>query len=658
MDAESEKELEQMRKLDRLRKLVQTILRSHLLFLGITFFIILCVVLTFVIFHVTHSQSRYLARLTLCYQPKQTGKIGQYDDKYVYLILNRQTTRMNFVKTGDGKEKKRARIAGNIQIETKRKHPHNFFIRLNASSESEAVALINEFAQICIHAYIKERTYDLRKWKKVLDDERAGIAGDIRKCSDEIIRLTLPLQVVSLDKDYEMLRMQISEFQTNRTRLKFTLDNLNSRKNELEKALHLINPAVLNNRDEIKVFFTDLEKLDSEIDRATELYTDENPKMIALKSRRKALKEKMDRFMKSKGIQSADPQTIRNAEKIYGELKTILSELDAKNGEMQVLDGELEVCNKRFRMISECQPRIQTMMQQKANLQESLRRLDESIAEINYMLLMVKEDLFVNEKASSAVGNRPFTKKNIAICLFSALVFVAFCAALTVVLEIIFGRVANAEELQIYDEFHYLGVLPASEEMFNSDEREKMTFNKLFHKFELQGLHVIFTGALPGAKIINELFEFFEWNFAMSGHRMLIVDMVLAEGFDKEPDSDCETMIVTFSAGKCYLPIASGKFLSPSELELLKNDFQILKKNYDYIFIRHVFSMKRSILFLEQIAEFCDALLVAVGAGKTPRKSLRSLLTAQGKIKIPVMTIMTDHFVKKLNKDLNQEAES
>ena len=658
MSAESDRELEQMENLDKLRKLVQTILGSHLVLLAVLFVLILGAILAFVAVSGAYSPRRYQARLTLCYQPKQKGKIGQYDDKYVLMILNRQTTRLHFVAGGEEKDGKRQRVADNILIDTERKQQHNFSIQLFAPTEERAVELINEFAQTCIQEYTRERTADLRKWKKVLDDERQEIFQGSRKISEQIARMTMPLQVVSVDKDYESLRTQLGELQASRSRQKLALDQLNSRREQLEKELSAVSPAVLQNLPELKAFFADLKKLDEEIARAAELYTEANPKMIALQTRRDAVNRRLERFKKDKEIRSVDPQMLRVAETVDRELKALRTDLEAKSNEMRVLDEEIADCEKRFRMLTEYQPKLQNLMQQRQSLQESMKRLEESISEINYMLLMVQEDLFVNEKATSAVGNPPITKKKLAVCIFAALVFVSFLAAVTVLLEFFFGRVANAEELQIYKEFRYLGVLPATEEMFDSKEREKMAFNKIFHHFQTQGLHVIFTGALPGSRIINELFEFFEWSFAMAGHRMLVLDLVDAEVFDAEPDPDSETMIVTFSGGKGYLPLASKKFLSPSELELLKNDLQILKKDYDYLFIRHSVAMRRSILFLSQIAEFCDGALVAVGAGRTPRKSLRHLLAMQIKLKIPVMTVLTDQFVKKLNKDLNQEAES
>ena len=657
-DEYSDKEQAQLRKLDQLRKLVQTILGHHILLLVIVFILILGAVLSSVLMVVLYSPSRYLARLNLCFQPKQKGKIGQYDDRYVLQILKRKSTRVSFYSQKDGKDPKRRQLARRIMFSVNRKQPHNFTILLHAASESDAVEYINDFAQICISEYIRERTLDLKKWKRVLEEERKGLNEKTQKLNAEMAKMTMPLNIISPEKDFERLRTQMNDLQSSRVRLNYVLKNLEQRKTQLEKELAAVNPKMLEYQFEIKKFFAELEKLDNEITLSGELYTPENPKMIALLSRRNAEQKRLALFLHSKGIGSADPQMLRLAEKLNTELKSVQQELEAKNGELRILEGEIEGCRNRFLALSQYRPRIQMLTQQRKNLQESMQRLDESISEINYMLLMVKEDLFIGEKASSAVGNQPFSKKKLAISIFAALALTAFVAALVVLLEFFFGKIADAKELMLYEDFHYLGVLPDAEKMFSSEDRERMIFNKIFHKFQAVGPHVIFTAALPGAKILNQLFDFFDWSFAVSGRKMLVIDMILAEEFEDMPDPDSNTVLITFSKGKCHLPLASKKYLSPTESEMLKSDFEILKKEFDYIFIRHSFTLRRSILLLEQIASLCDGALVAVGAGRTPRKSLRNLISTQLRINIPFMTILTDHQKKRLHKELNLEAES
>ena len=71
MSEETDKELEQLRKLDKLRKLVQTILGSHMTLLVFVFLLVLASVLTIMAVIISYSPSRYLASVMLCYQPKQ-----------------------------------------------------------------------------------------------------------------------------------------------------------------------------------------------------------------------------------------------------------------------------------------------------------------------------------------------------------------------------------------------------------------------------------------------------------------------------------------------------------------------------------------------------------------------------------------------------------
>ena len=680
MSNETDKELEQLQKLDKLRKLVQTILGSHITLLFLIFLIVLASVLAIMASVVSYSHSRYLARVTLCYQPKQKGKISQYDEKYVLGILQRKSTRQNFlrqigIKAGvdipdenadrknwisklSKKDRKRIIAANQIQFLTHKKQPRNFNILLNAASEDDAVELVNEFARVCIQEYTKERTQDLLSWKATLEKEREGLKEQIKECNNKISQLVMPLNIITPEKEYERIRIQLNEFQTSRIRLSVVLGNLNNRKKQLEKELSEVNPSVLLYQHEIKTFQAELDRLDKEVMAASEIYTDENPKMIAILSRRKSVQTRMDEFLHSKGIKTFDNTIIAKAEKLSAEQKTLLAELETRENEMRVLDSEIADCRKRFRLMTEYQPKLQQLTQQRHTLHESLARLDESISEINYMLLMVSKDLFVNENATSAIGNRPFAKKKLAVCVFAAIVITGFAASLIVLLEFFFGHVANANELKLYDEFNYLGELPGHEKMFSSEDVKTVILNKIFHNFQAAELHLVFINTLPGGKIIPPLFDSFEWNFGMSGHRMLLVDLVLAEEFQAEPDPNSKTILVTFSGGKAYLPLASQKFFAPAELELLKNDFQNLRQEYDYIFIRNSFCMRGSGLILEQIAEICDGLMVAVGAGKTRRSDLRFLLSVQLKIKIPVMTIMTEYSRRHLKKDLNQEVES
>ena len=418
---------------------------------------------------------------------------------------------------------------------------------------------------------------------------------------------------------------------------------------------------LLAHQKEIKEFFKELEALDKEIAKATELYTDENPKMIALNSRRSAVQKRMDSFLGEKNIKSADPQAIRQAETLSAELKSLNAELETKMNEKRVLDGEIADCGKRLELYKEYYPKLQVLYQQRRTQRESMQRLEESIAEIDYAQLMVKEDLFVNEPARSAWGNNPLSGKNLAVSFIAAMVLTGLFAFLVTLMEFIFGAVTDVRELMLYDEFHFLGVLPTSADLFENEERKTTAFNTVLHNFKEQDPKVVFSGNLSGGRLLPEFMDFLEVNFFTVGRRMLLIDVELAsEAQDvlENTDPAGDTMLVTFAGNRCILPVSSRKFLTPSEIELLRNDFTILKERYDYIFIRETLPLRRSKLLLGQVAPLCDAALYTVGAGKTPRKNLRELSAVRLKVGIPVMTILSDHVSARLNKDLELEAES
>ena len=658
---EYEREQEQMQKLDKLRKQILHILRTRFWFLAAIFVLVFAALLAAVSTQTKKSSTRYLARLTLCYNPKHKGKIEQYDDKYVLRILNRFGTKESFASQGNGRESKLLPIADKILIETDRKQPHTFTIKLYANSEDEAVSLINEFAAVCIRQYTAERTRDLQQWKAVLEEERKGVDKNLQEENAEVASLISQLQMTPKGKEYELQQLRLGELKNTRARIITVLKEQEQYEMELDAELDDINPMLILHQNELRAYLDQLNKLERKIFQDAQLYTEENPKMLGLITQRDVARKQLDDFLRENNIQSVDETEIKKAEELNAELKKVQHSIKEKLEEKKGVDSEIAECERRITLFNENKPKLEKLIQDRNVLQDSLKRLDESISDINYMLLMVSEDLFVNESAKSAVGNSPFSRKNMFISLFAAIVAASFIAVLTALIEFFFGKITDSKEMQLYSELYYLGVLPSSKNLFDSKDMEKNAFNAILHKFHQLDPHVVFASALPGAHILPQFFELLEWNFAMAGKKILVIDLVLAEEHEAPGDADenqPNTIIITFSGGKCFLPIASDKFLEPAEFELLKNDFAILKEQYDCIFIRHKPKRRQSKLFMEQIASLCDAALFSAGAGKTARKELRRLLTLKIKIKIPVMTILTEDAKENLNKDLNLEAES
>jgi len=651
MEQLSEREEEQLRRLSALRKQLQILLKHHLLLPCIAFVLFLCGLLALLCVRVTLSPTRYVARISLHYYPKQSGKIRPYEEQFMSQMFNRPALRSRFFEMVEKGEFDGVRPTGTVMVRVEKKRGGGFAVVTHARSEREAVAYTNGYAKLCLQEYSLRRTGELRKWEEVLKKKKQDVFRMIQELNRNKETLISPLRVASPDKDYERLRVNLSERQEIRSKLNFSLLNLKARGNRLREGLKRINPKLLENKQTIKEKSVELKKLESEISVARELYTEENPKLIALLSRRKALADGFEKFLKDSGLSLRDTQMLEYAEKMHLDLQAVQAELESKEEELRVLESEIAVTLSNFETLTKVLPRYQEYQQQIASQRDSLQKVDESLADINYLLVLVKNDLFITEKATSAVGQKPFRKKNLAVAVFAALALAGLTTALVVLLELLFGNVYDEAEMPLQSELVYLGRIPVTGEAFQSENAGDLIFSALGHHLQssTSDAHVVLAGALPGGLFPPEFFSAMEWAYAMSGKRVFFVDIVLAETLkDEQPMNDMG--IIYCSGDKGVLPIADSRFILPAEQELLKQDLMTLRKNYDIIFFRHSFAFCHDRLFLEEFIPLCDSLLIAVGLKKTSRKNLRMLAALQRDTGLKIMTILTDgiasHFKK------------
>ena len=636
METLSRKDIERIKKIELLRKLLQLIFLRRIKLFLIIFGSLLVLIFTGVYFFVTHSATRYIAEVSLYYFPKTARSINSFDSKYVLQMLNRQSVRHRFYEelSENGE-----RVPCAIKVDTHKKDSRRYDISVSANLESNAVTFANTFAEQCVKSYIEERTQNLENWKKVLQQKKQDVFKDISQVNLARHRLGAPVNAP--EKDFEQLRVIMEEQQSTHTKLNLTIANLEHRQKKLQSDISKLNPALSEFEKEIREFLETQKTLDRELMLARQLYTENNPKLIALMERKKSSDTAFAAFLKDKKLTAGDLNHLGEGDTVKTELKTVTDELEARRAEMRVLDIEIASTNNRFHRLNEILPHIQQLNQQNASLMESLQTIDASIADINYLLPLIKDDLKIGVKATKAWGSHPFDAKNVAIGLFAALAISGFAATLMMILEFIFGRVSGENELKLFYQFRYLGELPVQESL--SEAESEVEFNTICHMFQASVTqhHIVLTGTLPGGRLPTKLFETFEWNYAMAGKRMLSLEMVLANTFE-DPGYECDdTGIIVYSGSKGYLPVASKRLLAPTEIELIKRDFTTLRKSYDLIMIHHSASLRRDHLFLEQIALLCDGAIIVVGAGKTRRRNVRALAAMHEKTKMPIMTVLS-----------------
>ncbi len=642
MDDSSDRELEQLERIEQLRKLVQAILGNHICLMIVVFLLFLAIFLAFAYMSVTRSMDRYQATIVLHYYPNNTQKIQSYDTKYLVQMFNRQALIHKFFR--EMTDETGGKISSNrILVTQERKQNNSISITLFARTDNEAITLTNAFAQFCIREYTSERKTDLEKWRDALLQQKQDTFKEIQRINMEKDKLTVPLNVASPEKEYDRLRFTLGEKQAALVKLTLLVTNQQRKKEKLEEEMGELNPAILLYEKEIRGYTNDLKRIDTEILVLNEQYTEENPKMKAVLAQKKVLQENFDKFLRDKSISFYDINSIGKLDRITTELKGVSEELNVKEEELRLLKAEVSSGSEKFYKLNEIIPRYQQLSLQGANLLDSVQKINDNIADINYVLLLIKDDLFVGEQIEAAKGESWLNKKSIFIASFAAIVVTGFLALLTVLVEFRFGKVANAMEMELYSDFTFLGALPDSEKKLAGGDKESIVLNGIYHSFQNTGMehHIVLVAELPGATIIQGLFKNITWNYGMAGKEVLTIDIIDAKDLNENtPTTD--TCIISHRDWNGELPLENVNNITEAELQLLKTDLRILRKKYSLIFIRQKAPI-RDALFLKKISVVCDGLLIGIGAKRTLRKSLRALARAFHKEVLPVMTILTEH---------------
>ena len=153
MDDSIDRELEQLERIEQLRKLVQAILSNHICLLIVVFLFFLAAFLTFAYMTAIRANDRYHASIVLHYFPKDTKRIQAYDSKYLVQMFNRQALQHKFFKEMSDELAGSKVSISRILVGQERKQNNSITITLYTRTENEAITLTNSFAQFCIREY-------------------------------------------------------------------------------------------------------------------------------------------------------------------------------------------------------------------------------------------------------------------------------------------------------------------------------------------------------------------------------------------------------------------------------------------------------------------------------------------------------------------------
>ena len=646
MDEElTEAERARMRSLVAFQKVAVGIaLRWWLLFLAV-FFVLFSVFSIFLWTRGSKSVKRYEATTRLIFAPKKISRIDPIGDKQLMTVLERPSLKRRVAEHVKMDEMERMCLSSDMKIEQGRRQGTLFILTAASKTSNGAFAKANAYADILIEEYVAFRSKDLESWRHSLENRRKALVERLSDVEAEEAAFKAGSGALTPSEALIALNTLISDQRRNDSALGVDAANEEIKRRKLESSVGKIGPVVMANAQAIRRRVTAIATIDTELMALREKYTDINPRVAGKVAERAELVAELDGFMKSKGVEGVELEKIDLIEKAAAELMECRTRLDAIGEKRLALSREIADNEKRAAALSSTVMEYERIETRREDILASVRELDEQLGGISYAIGSLRNDLRQIERTRGADDHGPFGAKKAILAAGAAIVLAGAMLLVIVVVELVFGKVRGGREIVVYDGIDFLGALPGEGSMPPEEERETMGVVALKMLLAGKDAKTVFVCKLPGAVPHKAFAETVDFTATMSGASCFLLDIVSQNGF--VPPEGAEEMIgVVRSGQRGWFPAANRFALAPTELQMLKADIGAVSESFDNVYVRIDGVVRVGGTFFDQLLELCDAVLLFVGDGKTPRRAFafaRRHLKSAGK---PVMAIATGSSAK------------
>ena len=272
----------------------------------------------------------------------------------------------------------------NIQIEQTFRQTNYFVVSLSAATEKDAVAFVNMFAELCTLAYTDERMAYLESWKNVLEQNRNEFAAKIKENNDKMAQVEMKAVVLAPEKNYEFLQNRLTSERANLAKQEAALRAMEQQYKALEDSRADILPSLLPNIGRIHQYQAELAGLEQELRKLRELYTDRNPKVKAVETRRLETEKEFHAFLEQNGLGVADMTFLESAPAVIKELDRVSEELESMRSVYEVQQKLVASLNNDLESFVVNYPKRQELIRQQEKYASSMEKLDKTIMDINY----------------------------------------------------------------------------------------------------------------------------------------------------------------------------------------------------------------------------------------------------------------------------------
>lgn len=629
----TENEREQMQRLLTLQKVVFVIVLKWAWLFALLFVVLFGVFAAYLTFRGAKSVGRFTATTQLLYNPRKVADIDTINDKQIMSILDRASLKRGIANKVEMPLAEKECLAFDITIKQE-KRPTNLFT-LTAASQSwkGAVKKVNAYAETLIDEYAAYRAKDLKAWGASIQDRKAKLLEELSEIEAAEAGLKAKTNVMAPQDALVAVNALISDQRKNASAIGVELANEELKKKRLEQIVGTAGIVITENAQAIRKRAETIAAIDKELAALREKYTDINPKVTGKLEEREQYVREMQEFLKSKGVEDMNLDDLDQLEKSAGELAECLTRMSALGEKRRAVEQELSDNDKRASELAAMIPEYERLQTHRSDVSASIRELEEKLSNITYLSGALKNDLRQIEHAGGSSDKGPFGTKQLVLSLGAAGVCLFVAMLWVVALELVFGKVRGGREIEAYPAISFLGSLPIPGSLPEDEDREVMGVVALKMLLSAEKTPVVLVCRLPGVEIREDFSHTVDSTALMSGVNSFLLDVVSSANFD--PPKDAEQMVgVMRSGAHGWFPTTNRFAMAPTELQILQADLAELKNSYGNIFVRMEGGVRIGGTFFDQLLGLCDAVILHVGAGKTPRSAfgyVRRHVTKSGK---------------------------
>ena len=640
-----------MQRLITLQKIVLVIVTRWAWLFALLFVVLFGVFGAYLTFRGAKSVGRFTATTRLLYNPRKVADIDTINDKQILSILDRTSLKRKIAEIVPMPYAEKECLTSDLTIKQEKKPTNLFTLTAASQSWKGAVKKVNTYAEVLIDGYATYRAKDLEAWGVSLKDRKEKLLAELSGIEAEESKLKAKTGVMTPQEALLALNTLISDQRKNASALGVEIANEELKKERMEKIVGKAGLAITENAQAIRKRTEIITTIDKELAALREKYTDINPKVTGKLQEREKCIEEMREFLKSKGVDDLNLDDLDQLEKAAGELAECLTRLSALGEKRRAVEQEIKDNDKRAADLSAMIPEYERLQTQRTDVMASIRDLEEKLSNITYLSGALKNDLRQIEHAGGSSDKGPFGVKQFAFSFGGACVCVFVAMLWIVALEFVFGKVRGGREIEAYPGISFLGSLPQPGTLPEDEDREVMGVVALKMFLSAEKTPVALVCRLPGAEIRGDFSQTVDSTALMSGVNCCVVDVVSGANFT--PPEGAEQMIGTVRKGvHCWFPTANRFAMAPTELQMLQADLATLKGEYGNVFVLMEGGVRKGGTFFDQLLELCDAVILEIGAGATPRSAfgyVRRHVTSTGK---PIMAMATGADAKTVRREM------